>query len=222
MYASINHSAEFIKLCVYRTAFYSLTNLVDRNIRLSKSLDSLFLFGFPCSAFYLLRLQEVSNRIVISLVAGALLYQLNLIIKFTPLYPVDAPAAKKTEDAFSVIQVNVEMSNRQTQKLKELILRHQPDIISINEPDEWWANELNVFDGLYPYSIKKPKSNTYGMILLSKFPLKNKEINFLVDKDIPSFFTTVVLASGKKFNFVACILNRHNRAHQPMTVTQQF
>ncbi len=89
---------------------------------------------------------KISNRIIISLVAGAFLYQISRIVKFTPLYRVDAPAATKKEDAFSVMQVNVEMSNRQTQKLKELIFRHQPDIVSINEPDEWWANKLKAFD----------------------------------------------------------------------------
>ncbi len=150
--------------------------------------------------FIYFNFRKISIRILISLVAGAFLYQLDLIAEFTPLYPVDAPPATNKENAFSVMQVNVKMTNRQTQKLKDIVFRHNPDIISINEPDEWWAAELKVFDPLYPYSIKKPLPNTYGMILLSKFPLKNKEINFLVDKDVPSIFTTVVLPSGKKFN----------------------
>src|SRR5687767_5485129 len=57
-----------------------------------------------------------STLFLMILVAVALIYQLMLIIKFTPLYPVNAPAAKTDEACFSIMQVNVKMDNRQSDK----------------------------------------------------------------------------------------------------------
>src|SRR5687768_7196169 len=141
-----------------------------------------------------------STLFLMILVGVALVYQVTLIIKFTPLHPVNAPAAKTDEGWFSIMQVNVKMDNRQSDKLKQLIKQHEPDIISLNETDSWWAEELADLGALYPYSIKEPLSNTYGMMLLSKFELKNKAVNFLVDDEIPSFYASVILPSGDAFD----------------------
>lgn len=161
--------------------------------------------------------RKLSNRILISVVAGSFLYQVSLIVKFTPLYPVDAPAARSRKSSFSIMQANVKMSNREIDRFKDLVYKYEPDIVSINETDNWWIKELAVFDSLYPYSIKKPLPNTYGMLLLSKFPLKNKAINFLVQEDIPSFFSTVVLPSGKEFD-LHCL---HPEPPKPGTSTYE-
>lgn len=39
------------------------------------------------------------------------------------------------------------------------------------------------------------------MILLSKFPLTESKVNFLVKEDIPSIFTKITLQSGVKIDF---------------------
>ena len=145
-------------------------------------------------------LQTPYTIVLVVMVAVALVYQTTLIIKFTPLHPVNAPAAKNTTGAFKIMQANVKMDNRQSDKLKQLIAEHQPDVISLNETDSWWEKELEDLDNLYPYSIRKPLSNTYGMMLLSKFELKKKAINFLVDEEIPSFYATVALPTGETFD----------------------
>ena len=44
-----------------------------------------------------------------------------------------------------------------------------PDLILLTEPDLLWTKSLIELDDRYPYSIKEPLANTYGMILLSGF-----------------------------------------------------
>lgn len=152
--------------------------------------------------FIYLNYRKISNQLLISLVAGAFLYQLSLIIQYTPLYPVEAPANKdnRKEHRFSILHSNVKMTNHNAAKLLALVNEYQPDILSINEPDAWWLEQLKPLEKAYAYSMKKPLPNTYGMILYSKFPLHEKEINFLVEEDVPSFFAKVELPSGKMFN----------------------
>lgn len=44
-------------------------------------------------------------------------------------------------------------------------------------------------------------ANTYGMMLLSKLPLTESIVNFLVQDDIPSIFTRIALPSGNIIDF---------------------
>lgn len=152
--------------------------------------------------FKFLNYRKLSNQVLIALVAGAFIYQLTLIIPYTPLYPVEVPfnSDVRKDDHFTILHSNVKMTNRQAKELLALVEKYQPDILSVNEPDEWWAQQLQPLDKSYPYRMKKPLSNTYGMMLFSKLPLRSKEINFLVKEDVPSFFAEVVLPSGKMFN----------------------
>ena len=41
-------------------------------------------------------------------------------------------------------------------------------------------------DELYPYSIKHPLENTYGLLFFSKYKIHNPEVRFLLKSDIPS------------------------------------
>lgn len=146
--------------------------------------------------------RKIYNLILISLLSIALLYQCSLIIPFSPLYPPEAQASMTNEkqNSFTILQANVKMINRNVEPLLGLVDRMSPDIISINEPDGWWEKQLALLDTAYPFYIKKPLANTYGMILYSKFPLKNAEINYLVVDDVPSFYAKVILPSGISFN----------------------
>ena len=159
------------------------------------------------------------NRVIISLVAGSFLYQASLIIKYTPFTPVEVEKSSvaRAKNSFTILQSNVKMDNRNAEKFKQIVFRYMPDIVSINEPDQWWAEQLQEFRNWYPYSMKMPLSNTYGMILLSKFPLKDMKINFLVEKDVPSFFATVALPSGQQFE-IHCL---HPRPPQPGNSTRE-
>ncbi len=76
-----------------------------------------------------------------------------------------------------------------------------PDVLLINEPNQAWAKSISMLNQDFPYSIKYPLENTYGMILLSKLVLTESAVNFLVKDDIPSIFTKIQLPSGKLIDF---------------------
>lgn len=159
--------------------------------------------AFMCFAALLLYYFYVGFKkkgyvVIFSLLLGALVYQLSLISKYTPLYPVQAKATsrERKDQSFTIMQANIKMDNKQVEAFKKLVYAHQPDILLINEPNDWWAEQLTELDTLYNYSLKKPLENTYGMILYSKLTLKEEEINFLVEDDIPSMYARVVLPSG--------------------------
>lgn len=141
------------------------------------------------------------NYVLLAAVLGAFANQVSLIMRFTPLFPkvAHATATPAPDHTVTIVHINVRMENREYEKFKAMVREHDPDLLSINEPDEDWANAIQELNEIYPFSMKKPLANTYGMMLFSKLPLEESEINFLVDPEVPSFFTMVVLPSGKKF-----------------------
>lgn len=153
------------------------------------------------------------------LVAGVFFYQAGYVIKYTPLYPVevDEESDVSGKTSFTIIQANILMDNREVERFRAMINEERPDIVSINEVDEWWVSRLDGFKKTYPYSLAEPLPNSYGMILFSKFRLENREINFLVEDDVPSFYATVVLPSGREFD-VHCV---HPRPPKPGSSTRE-
>ncbi len=134
----------------------------------------------------------------------AIVNEVRFIYHFTPIAKSEALSNTqlKPQNTFSLMIANVRMTNKKHENFLNLTLSQNPDILVINEPNEAWHQSLRTeLDKLYPYSIKKPLENTYGMMLYSKFKLHNSEVRFLVEDDIPSFKTTVELPSGALFDF---------------------
>jgi endonuclease/exonuclease/phosphatase (EEP) superfamily protein YafD len=133
----------------------------------------------------------------------AILNEMRYVYFFTPLAPREAlrTEVEKPANAFSLMISNVRMTNKKYEKFLQLILQTDPDLVLINEPNNAWHEHLQPeLDKRYPYAIKKPLENTYGMLLYSKFKLLESDIRFMVEDDIPSFYTVVELPSGLQFD----------------------
>jgi len=141
--------------------------------------------------------------IFVVLLGLSFLNELLHIYKFTFLWPVQALKSKikAPANSFSIMISNVRMSNTKYGKFLKVVRDTDPDILLINEPGHKWAQELSVLDAVYPYCIKCPLDNTYGMMFFSKFKLLNKEIRYLVEEGIPSFYSIIELPTGKHFDF---------------------
>lgn len=137
------------------------------------------------------------------LLSFVLLFQIQKILVYSPLYPTQAKNSShiSEENSFSLLVSNVRMDNEDKEKFISLVREYNPDILLINEPNEEWEKALKELDREFPYSVKHPLDNTYGMMFLSKFPLNNSKVNFLVEDDIPSVYTEISLPSGDRFDF---------------------
>jgi endonuclease/exonuclease/phosphatase (EEP) superfamily protein YafD len=91
------------------------------------------------------------------------------------------------------INANVLQSNTQYERLKKQLSQYNPDIILLLETDKKWMKQMQYIKSNYPYFIEVPQDNTYGMLFYSKLKITDKEINYLVKKDIPSIYCKVFL-----------------------------
>lgn len=123
------------------------------------------------------------------------------LVHYTPLVPKLVPSANietKADQTLSLLITNVKMSNRNSKDLLQLIKQKQPDLILAMEINAWWDKQLNILEKQYPYSQHTINEVTYGMVLYSKFPINDMEVNYLQNKKVPSFNSVIVLPGDKK------------------------
>ncbi|WP_461533033.1 endonuclease/exonuclease/phosphatase family protein [Sinomicrobium sp.] len=139
--------------------------------------------------------------IISAVVVLLLVYQGVKIWPYTPLHRKEVYRFKGKEDKnnrIAVLVSNVLTPNRNAYKLLQLVDRKQPDIVLTLESDSWWEEQLAPLEKHYPYTVKIPLDNLYGMHLYSKLELEEAKTMYLVKDDIPSIEAYVQLNSGKR------------------------
>lgn len=154
------------------------------------------------SQVMLLNLAAIHAWILIGVSGICLVYQLWWIIAYTPIYPCEVKAAPidNPDATISIMTANVLATNKNAAGLLREVYHWQPDILVTLESNAWWQQQLDVLGADYPYSIKCPLENLYGMHVYSRLPLEDPAIQFLVDAEVPSIHTSVVLRCGQKLS----------------------
>ncbi len=126
-------------------------------------------------------------------------YQIQAIFPFTIFHRKEVQSAREPDEDdtnLSLLIFNVLMENRQFERVLELVKNVNPDIVLLAEPNDWWAEKLAPLKENYSFSAAHTLENHYGMMLFSRLPLHDTEIQFLIQDDIPSIHTQIKLASG--------------------------
>ena len=132
---------------------------------------------------------DISISIFLSL---AFFYLLYLILPFTFLGKtmIDRVSGKG-EEKINLLVANIYQYNDKYQKLLDLVKKRNPDIVFLVETDKKWLEGVKELREEYPHFIEIPLDNTYGLLFYSRLPLKNYEINYLIDEEIPSIIADV-------------------------------
>ncbi len=162
------------------------------------------IFSLVCLLLFLIlnRKWNVTSYIV---VAGLVVAISIHSIKIGPYYvgekvvPEVSQENLESASSLKVLIANVLITNRDAAKLREIIEKHQPDMVLAMEVNSWWVEQLDQIG--YPFAIKYPLENAYGMALYSKLPLLEKDVKFFQHHDVPSVHTVVELKSGQKIKF---------------------
>ena len=139
--------------------------------------------------------------ITLGLLIVAMAYQLKMVLPYTFIWKKQVaqvrPEQLDRNRQISIIVSNVLTPNDQYHLLIEQIQKHQPDLVLTLETDQTWQNQLTVIEKDYPYRVRVPLHNLYGMHLYSKLKLLNTDVKFILSDEIPSIHTTAILPSGQ-------------------------
>ncbi|MDP4008286.1 MAG: endonuclease/exonuclease/phosphatase family protein [Candidatus Peregrinibacteria bacterium] len=130
------------------------------------------------------------NKIVIALIAvSAIINSLEVL----PWY-IKPKSKKSRKKSISITSINVQFNNHNAKALIDFVLKQNPDILLLQELNEKWIKALSPLKKLYPYQFIEDPGNQFGIGILSKFEIKNKEI--ITEKE----FNTPLLASDIKID----------------------
>ncbi len=142
------------------------------------------------------------KTIFLVLLISALIYQGKKIYLYTPLAPKQVaksgPGFKG--ESICVLVCNVYTPNRNSEALISLIELHHPDLVLTLESDRWWENQLTPIEKQFPYTVKVPLENLYGMHLYSRLELEDVHVHYIIKEDIPSIHAKLVTPEGKKIS----------------------
>lgn len=192
-------------LCIATTVLLAMTFLpIWRNPHwLIRSMEFARL-QIAVLAFILLLLQLLALRpsaplsaALMSLTMLCLIWQLWWILPYTRCKSLEVLPADHADPqrCLRILTANVQITCRNAQGLLDLIKQHQPDVIVTVESDQWWQEQLDALEPQWPYSIKCPLDNGYGMHLYSRLPLHESKTRYLVESDVPSIHTLITMPS---------------------------
>lgn len=127
-------------------------------------------------------------------------WQVYKIIPYTPLASVQVRRTREPGEhpTLRLLVSNVLMENERHHLLLQAVREHDPDLVLVVEVDQRWERALEPLSEAYPFSVRQPQENYYGMILFSRLPLIRPRIDFLVQEDIPSVHTMVEIPTGHR------------------------
>jgi endonuclease/exonuclease/phosphatase (EEP) superfamily protein YafD len=135
--------------------------------------------------------------VLLCVAAGYLVYK---IFPYTVLSSKEMKSIAIADETrtLQLYTCNVLQDNTRYDRLLTQIKANDPDIVFLMETNKAWEQAVSVIEKDYPYTLKEPLENTYGLLLFSKLPLEDASVKYLVKDDIPSVEANVVLRNGAR------------------------
>ncbi len=132
--------------------------------------------------------------------------QLVYVLRFTPIWrrqTVDFKGDPGSAATISVLACNVKQGNHDYQSVVDLVRDCEPDIAIFMETDEGWGDGLRPCLSEFNQTVEQPQEDSYGMILASRYPLRDAEVRFLLNEEVPSISCVVTLPGGRDVRVIA-------------------
>src|SRR5690606_21253202 len=142
---------------------------------------------------------ESSDVVFITAMCFNLAFLFSKVWEYTKLAPVQMKVNGKGGDSVRLLVANVYQDNRDASLLLAMIDSCDPDLILLVETDAWWLAQMSPLYDRYPRRIEIPKSNTYGMVLLSRLEISDYEVRYIVENDVPSIQADIVTSTRQTF-----------------------
>lgn len=141
--------------------------------------------------------------VLVPTLAGMVLHLLR-IRPFTPIHSKEMRFAPMRGDGSEVklLAANVLMENDRHDLVRDLIARHDPDVLLLMETDQVWLDGVRPALAGYPTVITVPQDDYYGLIFATRLEVVQSEVAFLTADETPSVWAELKTRSGRVFRFV--------------------
>lgn len=125
--------------------------------------------------------------LLLAALVATIFYQLFKVFPYSSLFPRRRSHAA-SDGQVSILAGNVLQTNSCYPDFLNEIKRFDPDLVLTMESNKEWENCLAEIEEKYPFTVKVPLENFYGMHLYSKRKLQNVEVKYQIEDDKPSIF----------------------------------
>ena len=137
--------------------------------------------------FYIEKEYSTFSWILLFALLASMGYQCFKVFPYSSLFPKRRSHAS-TDGHVSILAGNVLQTNSRYPDFLSEIKRFDPDLVLAMETNKEWENGLSEIERDYPFTVKVPLENFYGMHLYSKKELDNVEVKYQIEDDKPSIF----------------------------------
>lgn len=114
------------------------------------------------------------------------------LVAIVPWYLPPVQPSMSVSVPLRVLSANINIRNRNYDAVRSLIRSERPDLFVLIEVNRGWLNAMDELKAEYPYSLKSPNADRFGIALYSAFPLKNAVVQEFQAADVPAIATTVI------------------------------
>ena len=127
---------------------------------------------------------------MLGMLAGIAVWQFSHIVRYTRYWPCEV-AVTPQGMSLTVMIVNLDYQNEQKDRVRETLMAHDADLLLLIEIDEQWERGLaDVLDD-YPHREGVVRGEGLGIVLASKFPMRDIEVRHLVSEERTSVHAVI-------------------------------
>jgi endonuclease/exonuclease/phosphatase (EEP) superfamily protein YafD len=123
------------------------------------------------------------------------------ILAFAPVLPwylgEEAATTGASTPHLEILVANVYYSNREFDRIKQLVLEEDPDVVGLVEVSERWLRKLKVLREHYPHHFEVPDEHHVGLALYSRLPFAGARAIRIGDDSSPAIAATLATPAGE-------------------------
>lgn len=150
--------------------------------------------------FMKFNIKWIQDYVFVAVLGACFAFQLIRILPYVPHGNFEMEDHTEDNEAPKIkfYIANVLQDNDKPDKLLKEIQEQDADIFLFMETNRRWMEDIRPAVSEYKYRVEVPLDNTYGMLLYSRLPLRDKEVKYLVDDSIPSIHAKLQLPAGEE------------------------
>lgn len=99
--------------------------------------------------------------------------------------PPRQAASSSGQSNLRLLLANVLTSNDRFDDLVQIVRRENPDVVLLQETSDAWLAALAPLEDAYPHKMAVPRSDNFGIAILSRIPLEDSQANDLGNASLP-------------------------------------
>jgi endonuclease/exonuclease/phosphatase (EEP) superfamily protein YafD len=135
------------------------------------------------------------------LAAIAVLSLLPNLLALSYYFPSSAYSGEAPD--LRTVSYNVLTSNRSYEEVLTYLRNSKADLLFVMETNPKWVEALAPLQTHYPYTVKVPRNDNFGMMLLSRHPIVWHELHQFEGTSVPLVHAVVDL-NGRSIDLIGC------------------